>query len=112
MSGCGYHGFDFGARYLDSVCIDGQLFDADSCDDDGNLLEPSEYIACPQCNHESWLADLRDEIEEQGAIAADDGQPRRNNPFRSMKLRFPSDRRRLKRWWNRGYTQGLRDRVT
>lgn len=33
--------------YPDSICVDGQLFDADNCDDQGNLYEPAEYIPCP-----------------------------------------------------------------
>lgn len=30
--------------YPDSICIDGQLFDADNCDDQGDLYKPAEYI--------------------------------------------------------------------
>ena len=46
-----YQGCQFGAgRYPDSVCIDGKLFDADNCDDDGNLYEPMEDIPCPMCH--------------------------------------------------------------
>lgn len=45
---CNYQGYEFGASYLDSVCIDGQLFDADSGDSSG-LYEPLDYKACPQC---------------------------------------------------------------
>lgn len=100
---CDYQGHDFGAHYLDSVCINGQLFDADHCDGDGNLYEPMEFKACPQCNHGQWLNDQRDEIEEMGWIAAEDGKPARANPFRTMKIRYPRDRRRYVRWWNRGH---------
>ena len=103
--GCDYMGFDFGAPYIDSMCIDGQLFDGDACDDDGNLYEPMNYIACPQCNHSEWLNNQRDEIEEMGWIAAEEGERQRANPFRTEKLRFPRDRRRYVRWWNRGYRQ-------
>ena len=46
---CSYQGYEFGATYLDSVCIDGRLFDADQCDDVGNLFEPLDYIPCPAC---------------------------------------------------------------
>jgi hypothetical protein len=45
MSVCDYQGYEFGAGfYPDSICIDGQLFDADNCDDQGDLYEPAEYI--------------------------------------------------------------------
>lgn len=48
---CDYQGYEFGAgRYQDSVCIDGRLFDADNCDDYGNLYEPMLDIPCPMCN--------------------------------------------------------------
>ena|SRR5258707_2558336 len=51
MSACDYQGYEFGAgTYPDSMCIDGQLFDADDCDDQGNLYEPTEYIPCPMCD--------------------------------------------------------------
>ncbi len=45
-----YQGYEFGAgTYPDSVCVAGRLFDADHCDDSGNLFEPTEYIPCPLC---------------------------------------------------------------
>lgn len=46
---CDYQGYEFGARYPDSVCIDGRLFDADNCDDNGNLYDNEEDIPCPMC---------------------------------------------------------------
>ena len=48
--GCGYQGYEFGAgRYPDSICVGGRLFDADNCDDEGNLYEPLDHIPCPIC---------------------------------------------------------------
>ena len=47
---CNYQGYEFGASYPDSVCIDGKLFDADNCDNDGNLYDPGEDIPCPMCD--------------------------------------------------------------
>lgn len=47
---CDYQGYEFGAgSYPDSVCVDGQLYDADDCDNNGNLYEPAEEIPCPVC---------------------------------------------------------------
>ncbi len=46
---CDYQGYEFGAPYPDSVCIDGRLHDADACDDKGNLYDPMEDIPCPMC---------------------------------------------------------------
>lgn len=54
---CNYQGYEFGAgRYPDSVCIDGQLFDADDCDGQGNLYEPDEYMPCPICQPKKAVA--------------------------------------------------------
>lgn len=47
---CNYQGFEFGAPYPDSMCIDGRLYDADNCDGEGNLYEPVDDIPCPMCD--------------------------------------------------------------
>lgn len=52
---CNYQGYEFGANYPDSVCINGRLFDADDCDDEGNLYEPVENIPCPICHPKKSL---------------------------------------------------------
>lgn len=53
-NGCGYQGYEFGAgTYPDSICVEGRLFDADDCDDRGNLYEPAENIPCPMCEPEA-----------------------------------------------------------
>lgn len=60
MADCQYQGFEFGAPYPDSMCVDGRLYDADNCDDQGNLYEPSEEIPCPMCDPSGatrWHAD-------------------------------------------------------
>jgi hypothetical protein len=46
---CEYQGYEFGASYPDSVCIEGKLYDADDCDDEGRLYEPDEDVPCPMC---------------------------------------------------------------
>lgn len=45
----------FGAKYPDAGCIDGQLYDLDKCDDNGNLYVPGEYWPCPFCNTEEFI---------------------------------------------------------
>ena len=57
---CQYSGRDFGASYPDSVCIDGFLWDADSCDEPGGGLLHGGEIPCPQCNAEARKAYLKD----------------------------------------------------
>src|SRR5882724_7925215 len=51
--GCGYQGYEFGARYPDSYCVGGSLWDADDCDstDEGMMMyEPMQHIPCPMCH--------------------------------------------------------------
>src|ERR1039457_1601605 len=44
QKGCGYRGFEFGAKsYPDSLCCGGRLYDTD------DLEEPMEEIPCPKC---------------------------------------------------------------
>ena len=50
---CKYQGYEFGAGlYPDSICIEGQLYDADDCDGKGNITIPDEDIPCPNCRPE------------------------------------------------------------
>lgn len=56
---CDYQGYDFGAHYIDSQCIDGYLWNLDACDGSGNLYEPMETIPCPKCNSDAWLENYR-----------------------------------------------------
>ena len=53
---CGYQGYEFGAgSYPDSLCVNGRLFDADDCDDAGNLYQPSDHIPCPMCHEKEAI---------------------------------------------------------
>lgn len=52
---CNYQGYEFGAAYPDSVCIEGRLFDSDYCDDKGNLYDNEEDIPCPMCRREDAI---------------------------------------------------------
>lgn len=53
---CNYQGYEFGAgSYPDSVCIDGRLWDADDCDEKGNLYEPVDFIPCPMCDRKAAI---------------------------------------------------------
>ena len=51
---CDYQGHEFKASYPDSVCIDGFLWDADSCDEPGGPLSIGGEIPCPKCNTEKF----------------------------------------------------------
>ena len=60
---CDYQGYEFGASYPDSICIDGRLFDADDCDGNGNVFEPSENITCPICHEEEAIQYWKNRFE-------------------------------------------------
>lgn len=57
---CNYQGYEFGGGYLDSVCIEGYLWDADS--GDGDLLTFGGDLPCPSCNRAEWMAYHREDI--------------------------------------------------
>lgn len=50
----------FGARYPDARCINGQLYDLDRCDENGDLYEMAEYHPCPFCNTEEFMKQQED----------------------------------------------------
>jgi hypothetical protein len=56
---CNYRGRHFGATYPDACCIDGYLWDEDSCDEPGGGLSHGGDIPCPQCNTEKHKEDVR-----------------------------------------------------
>lgn len=46
---CDYEGKDYGAPYIDSQCIDGELWDLDKCDENVNLYSTGDNLTCPKC---------------------------------------------------------------
>lgn len=108
-AGCGYEGRDFGASYIDSKCYGGKLYDLDNCDDRGNLFEPLDYIACPQCQHESWRERFEDQVESQGYEAAEAGKSVKDCPYPKEGLRYPQDNDWLKKQWLKGFNAAVRD---
>ena len=61
MKGCDYEGYEFGGGYIDSTCIEGYLWDLDSCDEPGGGLTHGGEWACPRCNTERYLLDRAEE---------------------------------------------------
>jgi hypothetical protein len=53
----GYEGSHFGAHYPDATCIDGYLWDLDSCDEPGGRLSHGGDTACPRCNTREYVED-------------------------------------------------------
>lgn len=60
---CDYEGHDFGATYIDSCCIDGYLWDLDSCDEPGGRLSDGGDMPCPKCNTLEYLEQAKEEAE-------------------------------------------------
>ena len=51
----------FGASYPDATCIDGMLWDLDSCDEPGgNTLSKGGEMPCPFCNTDEFVKCLTD----------------------------------------------------
>ena len=50
MTGCNYEAPTFGANYPDGTCIDGYMWDLDSCDEPGGSLSSGGDVPCPYCN--------------------------------------------------------------
>jgi hypothetical protein len=48
--GCNYEAPTFGARYPDGTCINGWMWDLDSCDEPGGPLMDGGDRPCPFCN--------------------------------------------------------------
>lgn len=105
---CDYQGYEFGAPYLDSVCIDGFLWDADSCDEPGGPLYHGGEMPCPKCSHEAWLADHCEEVLEDGFKAHYDGKPR-ECLIEKDKLRYPNDFEALVKAWLKGWDQSKKE---
>lgn len=52
---CGYTGSHFGAYYPDAICIDGELWDLDSCNEPGGALHSGGDIPCPSCDPKGFI---------------------------------------------------------
>jgi len=111
--GCDYQGYEFGARYLDSVCIRGYLWDADSGSNPRELSSGGD-IPCPQCNHEAWIAHHQEDIEEQGATAFDEGKKITDCDFldKEIKLVYEADRELYIGFWQDGWRIAEAEKVS
>lgn len=97
----------FGAHYPDATCIDGYLWDLDSCEGDGMLHSGGDY-PCPYCNAGEFLDYLKDDIEERGWIAFTEGEPPLANPYLKG-CRFPHLTDQFQRMWSEGYRSASLD---
>ena len=60
----------FGASYPDAVCINGYLWDLDSCEnvDGEQTLSVGGDIPCPFCNTEEYIEHYKDDVDEDGNL--------------------------------------------
>ncbi len=102
---CNYQGYEFGARYPDSVCVDGRLLDADDCDSQGNLYDNEDDVPCPMCRREEairWHAGRMsgryvDRMKAARHLVADIHHNRKTGNFPLTETHNP-----LASEWNRG----------
>lgn len=95
---CDFHEPYFGASYPDACCIDGYLWDLDSCDEPGGSLSRGGDIPCPQCNHDEWLESFADGIRDDGYAAADRGGHRTCVP-KPIRWERPGDQEKVAKWF-------------
>lgn len=101
---CNYQGYEFGGVYLDSVCIDGYLWDEDSYDD-GYLTNGGDE-PCPACNCREWAFWHREEVEGLGYFACENGAKLKDCPsFRNIRCHDKKMIRKLKKWWRNGWSE-------
>lgn len=62
---CGYQDKWFGAPYEDGICIDGFMWDLDSCDEPGGPLYVGGEDMCPRCKGSGYVRVKRDDPERR-----------------------------------------------
>ncbi len=111
-SGCGYQGYEFGAPYPDSACIQGLLYDADSGSPadggDGWNYDHGGDIPCPHCNHTAWAESALDELEDAGGDAHEEGKPRDSCPHPTQS-RFQHLAAAMAARWHAGWDKAAAD---
>ena len=78
---CGYEGSHFGARYPDATCIDGYLWDLDSCEEPGGPLYSGGDVPRPCCNTREYV---ERGMEGNGIPAASGSSAQRRKHLRAL----------------------------
>ncbi|KLI66946.1 hypothetical protein VVYB158_15350 [Vibrio vulnificus CladeA-yb158] len=108
---CDYSGYDFGAHYPDSCCIDGYLWDLDSggVDDFGNsYLDNGGYMPCPQCNAKQRVNYQAEDIENDGYESLN--HPLTTKMVKNVMGKIPSNKRRMAmRYWRKGRREAIKE---
>jgi len=56
----------FGANYPDATCIDGRLWDLDSCDEPGGPLFGGGDVPCPFCRPQEHINEIAEDLYSSG----------------------------------------------
>ncbi|EGU6978517.1 hypothetical protein GOZ66_19020 [Vibrio parahaemolyticus] len=108
---CDYNGYEFGAHYPDSTCIDGYLWDLDSggIDDSGNsYLDHGGYMPCPVCNPKAWVKYHADDYEVGGYESFE--HPLTTKMVKNVMSKLPSNKRRIAmRYWRAGRREAIKE---
>jgi ribosome modulation factor len=109
--GCAYQGHEFGAPYLDSLCIEGYLWDADSGDASGdgagwNYTHGGE-LPCPHCNHAQWLEKALESLDDEGYDAQSKGVLRDQCPH-PQTSRFAHEGMQYQAAWLKGWDEAFK----
>jgi hypothetical protein len=110
--GCDYQGYEFGGGYLDSVCIDGYLWDADSGEAGEDGLWYYDWggdIPCPICNHDEWVQYFDSELFDRGYCEFEKG-----TPFEKLEIksRYSQDDKIFLGWMQDGWNEARQDSQT
>ncbi|WP_447870231.1 hypothetical protein [Serratia fonticola] len=108
---CNYQGYEFGGGYLDSVCIDGELWDADS--GNGDMLTYGGNIPCSACNRSEWMAYYRSGIIDIGFEQGFEGvRPKvlMYGGYPSVVRADSAAMKKAQRWIMRGWYRGKKEK--
>jgi Zn ribbon nucleic-acid-binding protein len=77
--GCGYQGYEFGARNLpDSICCGGKLYEIDDFDGERGFACGTELIPCPVCREQDAISYWSDQLVVAGEELANAKETARN----------------------------------
>ena len=108
--GCDFHEPYFGASYPDACCIEGYLWDLDSCDAPGGTLNRGGDVPCPQCNHDAWLASFQEELFMEGWAAFDAGESKLRK-HKAVRWEQPQDAGNLQKWFEEGWNGAAKEKA-
>jgi hypothetical protein len=96
--GCNYEAPTFGAHYPDGTCIDGYMWDLDSCDEPGGGLCSGGDQPCPWCNTVELLDPKDMQGEQLAALQAQLQKERADSQMRQNAILEQISKLRALEW--------------